>query len=139
MLRILTLLVATFVVASAQVATAQTIGYAEAIDRLSAACGKDINTHCKGVSLGNNRIGQCLQKNSSKISGQCKSTYATVYDLLAKRAAAQDAVGKICDADIRQLCKGVKAGRGHILRCMLKAEKRVSDKCNQAITDAGYR
>jgi hypothetical protein len=39
---------------------AQTVGYAEAVDRLAAACGKDIARLCKQVNLGGGRIQQCL-------------------------------------------------------------------------------
>ncbi|NRG16763.1 hypothetical protein HPQ64_03555 [Rhizobiales bacterium] len=120
-------------------AFAQTIGFADAIKILHASCGADIEKYCKNVNLGNNRIQQCLQKNEAKVSDQCKADYAGVYIMLQKRFAAQEAVTKVCDRDIQQLCKLVKPGKGHVLNCLLKAEPSVGDKCNQAITDAGYR
>ena len=120
-------------------AFAQTIGFADAIKVLHSSCGADIEKYCKNVNLGNNRIQQCLQKNEANVSDQCKADYAGVYIMLQKRFAAQEAVTKVCDRDIQQLCKLVKKGKGHVLNCLLKAEPSVSDKCNQAITDAGYR
>jgi hypothetical protein len=37
------------------------------------------------------------------------------------------------------LCGSVQKGDGQILECMILAQRSVSAKCNQAITDAGYR
>jgi hypothetical protein len=124
---------------AANVSVAQTIGYAEAIDRLAIACGKDIQTYCKGVNLGNNRIRNCLTANDAKVSAQCKSGYANAYAMLEKRAMAQASVLKICDRDISRVCSGVQPGDGNILDCILRAQRTVSAQCNQAVTDAGYR
>lgn len=120
-------------------ANAQTVGFAEAIQILSRSCGADIGKYCKKENLGNNEIGQCLDRNQSKISAQCNADRATVAALLEARFAAQAAVPKICDRDAQQYCKLVKKGAGHVLRCLLKAQPSVSDKCNTAIDLAGYR
>lgn len=120
-------------------AMAQTIGYADAIKILSSSCGKDINTHCKNVNLGENRIGACLAQNASKISNQCKADSVRVYQLLELRYQAQQQVAQICDRDIQARCNLVKPGSGRVLRCLLKAQKTVSKTCNQAIDAAGYR
>ena len=120
-------------------AHAQTVGFADAIKILHSSCGADIEKHCKSVNIGNGRIQQCLAENAERISPQCKADYVGVYLSLEARFAAQSAVSKICDRDARQYCDGVQPGKGHVLRCLLKAEPSVSEACNQAITDAGYR
>ena len=119
-------------------ATAQTIGYAEAIDVLADSCGKDILTHCKGINLGGGRVEGCLAQNP-KVSQTCKVDLVRVEQLLAARAAAQAAVGEICNRDAQQFCKMTKPGKGHILNCLLKAAPSVSANCNAAIDAAGYR
>src|SRR5262249_38800475 len=124
---------------AAPAANAQTLGYADAIDRLAASCGKDIEKYCKNVNLGNHRIRDCLSRNQNNISAQCRTTSAEVFRLLQKRIAAQGAVVRICDADIRTYCQGVQPGDGNLLECALKAQRALSPKCNQAITDAGWR
>ena len=86
-------------------AHAQTIGYAEAIDLLAANCGKDIATYCGRENLGGGRVQRCLTRNGARISGRCKTAAAEVAVLLHKRAAARQAVLKLCDADIRRLAK----------------------------------
>jgi len=125
--------------ATAPAAFAQTVGFAEAIKILSVSCGKDIETYCKTATLANNGIGQCLDQNQAKVSQKCNADRAVVVSLIQERLAAQAAAPKICERDAAQRCKGVKPGAGHILRCLLKAERTVSKKCNTAIDLAGYR
>lgn len=121
-----------------QPAAAQTIGYAEAIDILADSCGKDILQHCKGINLGAGRVEGCLEQNP-KVSQTCKVDLVRVQGLLAARAAAQAAVGEICNRDAQQFCKLTKPGKGNILNCLLKAAPSVGANCNAAIDAAGYR
>lgn len=117
-------------------AKAQTISYADAVKALEAVCGSDIEKHCRKANLGTDEFRSCLE---TKTSATCQASVVQVYLSLKKRASAQASVGKICDRDAQRLCKGVKEGHARILRCLLKAEKSAGKKCNQAITDAGYR
>ena len=119
-------------------AQAQTISYAQAVDELARACGADIGKYCKNTNLGSG-MGECMAKNMSRVSANCKATYATAMASLEKRAAAQQAVAGICASDIKRLCKEYDAGNGRILRCILKAGNKVSGPCSQAVTDAGWR
>ena len=122
-------------------AIAQTIGYGEAIRQLTAACGADIENHCKGLKPGGGAISTCLAKNASSISSGCASTFEVAFALLAKRAAAQEAAPELCRADAERLCSNYREGRARILRCLTRVDnlRKVSNKCNQAITDAGWR
>ena len=130
-------LIALLAIAGVGPATAQTIGYAQAIDRLAVSCGKDIETHCKKVNLGGGRVQQCLRQ--ANVSSACRSTMAEVTTLLQKRAAARTYVLQACDIDMRRLCPGIQPGDGNLLSCFFKAEGRASPQCRQAVTDAGYR
>ncbi|GGB40788.1 hypothetical protein GCM10011316_11040 [Roseibium aquae] len=120
-------------------AMAQTVGFADAIKILAASCGADIDKYCKSATLANNGIGQCLNENASKVSAQCNTDRVRVAALLEARFAAQAAVFQVCERPARQYCPGVKPGAGHVLKCLLKAERVVGDKCNTAIDLAGYR
>ena len=124
---------------AAPAAFAQTVGYAEAIKILAASCGKDIESYCKTATLANNGITQCLEQNQSKVSEKCNADRLVVTSLIQARLAAQAEAPKLCQRDAAQYCKGVKAGAGHLLRCLLKAQPSVSEKCNTAIDLAGYR
>lgn len=119
-------------------AKAQTISYAQAVDELGRACGADIGKYCKNTNLGSG-MGECMTKNMSRVSPNCKATYATAMASLEKRAAAQQAVLGVCASDIKRLCKEYDAGNGRILRCILGAGNKVSAPCGQAVTDAGWR
>src|SRR5512144_2182332 len=84
-----------------QPASAQTVGYADAIDQLGISCGPDIAKFCKNESLGGGRVRQCLQRNSGSVSPRC---IASITSLLEKRAAARASVMKVCDVDIKRRC-----------------------------------
>ncbi|MDH3580213.1 MAG: cysteine rich repeat-containing protein [Hyphomicrobiales bacterium] len=120
---------------------AQTIGYGEAIRGLTAACGADIEKHCKGIKPGGGAISVCLARNSSAISNGCAATFEAAFALLSRRAAAQDAAPQICAADAKRLCSNFRQGGARILRCLIRRDniRKVSNQCNQAITDAGWR
>jgi OmpA-OmpF porin, OOP family len=117
-------------------AGAQTIGYAEAIDNLSRACGKDIAKSCKTTNLGGGRMQQCL--GAASVSPACGASLTAMRALLQKRAAARATVPRICASDIGRLCAGVVAGDGNLMECFYKAKRNISAPCQQAVADAGY-
>ena len=118
--------------------SADTISYADAMTLLAKDCGHDIKKHCPGVNLGNGRIEACLQKHQASVSATCTSTLASVTQSIAIRHEAQASVFKVCKGDAATLCKGV-VGDYNILHCLLKTTHIDGSKCNQAITDAGWR
>lgn len=117
---------------------AQTISFADAVTVLAKDCGADIKKFCQGLNLGNNEIQNCLAQNQAKVSPTCTSTLASVTASIQQRLAAQAAVFKVCAGNAKQLCQGV-VGEVHILQCLVKTERIDNPKCNQAITDAGWR
>ena len=134
------ILTAALICAAASPALAQTISYGEAMDKLIAACGADVDKYCKDVRLGGNRIQDCLSANPG-VSGICKVTLDEVNALLQKRAEAQAAVPELCKSEAKRLCENFREGRGRILRCLTREEnaRNVSKACNTAITNAGWR
>lgn len=116
----------------------QTVSFADAASMLARDCGADIKRHCKGLNLGNNAIRNCLEGNQAQVSPACTATMAEVTASIERRLAAQASVMKICSGNAKTYCKGV-VGEAHILRCLVKTEKIDSGKCNQAITDSGWR
>ena len=131
-------LVALLLIAGQVPGFAETIGYAEAIDRLAVACRNDIAKHCKSVNLGGGRMSQCLDRNATGVSAQCRAANTEVRALLAKRIQARALVPRVCDADIRRVCAGVQAGDGNLMECFYKAKANISPQCRQAVSDAGY-
>lgn len=120
-------------------AQTQTMGFAEAIKILSNSCGQDIEKYCSNAQLANFGITDCLEQNSSKLSAQCNSDRVTVVQEIRARLAAQAAVAEVCRGDAARKCPSTKRGQGYTLQCLLKAERTVGEKCNAAITAAGWR
>jgi hypothetical protein len=133
------LVAAAWLAALPSAAPAQSMSFEDAAKVLLSSCGGDINKYCRNVNLGAGQMRNCLARNQAKVSGQCKADYSRVFAAVQKRAQARVAVLKICDADASRLCGMVQKGDGQILECMLTAQRGVSPRCNQAITDAGYR
>jgi hypothetical protein len=131
-------LAALICLAAVSASKAETISYADAVTTLANDCGADIQKLCKGLNLGNGRIADCLQQNAAKVSPTCKSTLAGVSASISKREEAQTSYSKICAHDMAQHCPGVK-GDGNMLACLVKTYRIVGEKCNAAITDAGWR
>jgi uncharacterized protein YukE len=119
-------------------ASAQTLSFAEAYDRIAKSCGSDIDKHCSKVSLGGGSMKACLDRNQARLSASCKSASAETFQSLAKRANAQATAVKICDRDLGQYCRGVQPHDGYKLQCLLTASKVVSNACKQVIVDAGW-
>jgi outer membrane protein OmpA-like peptidoglycan-associated protein len=119
-------------------ASAQTIGYADAIDRLAVNCGKDIEKFCKKEPLGGGRIRQCLQQNRALVAPSCMAAMNELTTLLQKRVAARAAIDGACERDRLRLCSGIKPGDGKLLECFSKVKQNVSAACRQMVADAGY-
>ncbi|WP_108659788.1 hypothetical protein [Acuticoccus kandeliae] len=120
-------------------AKAQTLGYADAVTILSRDCGNDIERFCRTANLANFGITRCLAENASRISGQCSTSLVQVRNSLAARQQAQAEVWRVCDRDAQRRCPMTQRGRGFVLACLITAERSVSQACNQAITNAGWR
>lgn len=127
--------------AAAVPGSAETISYTEATRTLIAACGSDIGTLCKGVRPGGGRLQICLFEKAAQVSPQCMQTYEAVFASLAARAEAQAAVPELCKYDAERYCDNFRAGNARILRCLIRSDnvRKVSRKCNNAITNAGWR
>lgn len=141
MKRVINAVGATFAIVFAwavQPAAAQTIGFAEAYDRLAKACGTDIEKLCANVPLGGGAVKSCLDKNQSKISAGCKAAASETFTLLAKREAAQANARQVCARDISQYCSRVQPHDGYVLQCLLTSTRVVSAECKQIIVDAGW-
>lgn len=120
-------------------ANAQTVSYAEAAGLLAQHCGNDIMKYCRGVNLGNGAMFNCLASHAANLSAACKANHEGIRGMTEARAEAQASISKICDRDAREFCQGMVGGDGNLLGCLIEAKKVVSQACNAAITNAGYR
>ncbi len=126
-----------FAAVALEPSSAQTIGYAEAIDHFAVACRADINKFCKNEPLGGGQVRSCLLRQPG-LSATCSASINALTTLLQKRATARASVLRVCDRDIKRLCAGIQSGDGNLLECFFKAKANTSAACRQAVADAGY-
>jgi outer membrane protein OmpA-like peptidoglycan-associated protein len=132
------ILASLFAAAASFSVNAQTLGYADAIDRVALSCGKDIGKLCKKEPLGGGTIIRCLKENRARIAPSCSAAINELTILLQRRATARAAVGRVCERDHLRLCNGIEPGDGNLLECFSKVKPNVSALCRQTIADAGY-
>jgi hypothetical protein len=114
------------------------VSFAESLDTLASACGKDIDIHCAGVNIGSNRLKNCLSRNQATLTVTCRDTYGKVFTLIDKRAQVRNGLLKHCEADVKKLCAGASKEDGGTIECLLSA-KRIGWRCSQAMTEANFR
>jgi len=128
------------VLATPSLASAQSMNFEDATAILGKSCGADIESNCRGVNLDAARLKDCLYRNQDSVSAQCKADYLRAFDAIQKRIVARAAVAKLYEREVSKLCGGVpKQDHGKSLGCILAATRGVSARCNQAISEAGYR
>jgi hypothetical protein len=126
------------VLALPSLAAAQTANFGDAAALLAKSCGKDIDDNCRGVNFDSTRLKDCLYRNQDALSAQCKADYGRAFDAIAKRIAARATVAHMCEYEIVKKCKGKAKEISKSLGCLL-ATPAVSPRCNQSISEAGYR
>lgn len=103
---------------------------------VSAKCAKELQTYCKGVTLGEGRVAACLYAYEDKLSVQCAvSVYNGVEDFWAANANLQK-YAKTCSSDLLQYCSDVPAGGGRLYACIKKNKATLTDACRAALTKA---
>ena len=90
----------------------------------AAACKDDVAKFCKDVARGERRIAQCLTENKASLSEGCAAHVPG-----KRRKMKRRAFRKVCGADIREHCEGVKPGKGRILACLRGQKGAVSARC----------
>jgi hypothetical protein len=106
-------------------------------DVVAEGCKTEIETHCKDVAPGEGRILACLYAYEDKLSGKCE--YA-LYDAAAQLERAITALTYLaneCGDDLDKLCADVAVGKGRLLECLKNNDKKVSQRCKQALKDVG--
>jgi hypothetical protein len=120
-------------------ARAETVRFEDAAAIVGTSCAKEIDAGCRGVNFDSIRLKDCLARNDDTMSPQCKADYPRAFDAIQKRLAARAAVRKICDRDLVKVCGAVQKDEAKALECILTATRGVSPRCNQSISEAGYR
>jgi hypothetical protein len=99
-------------------------------------CKTELTTYCKDVTPGEGRGLACLYAHGDKLSGRCEYALYDAAAQLERFVSALSYVVNECKDDLVNLCSGVVAGEGRLLECLEKNDKKVSDRCKQALKDA---
>ena len=81
----------------------------------------------------------CLYAHSDKLFAKCEYALYDAAVQLERAVAALGYAANECDADLDKYCSLVEAGEGRLLDCIEKNDKRVSDRCKQAIKEVGFK
>jgi len=135
---------------------------------IRSACRSDYQKVCAGVPTGGAPALQCLEKNKSKLSGNCQqavnaasggattpaagaaSATATTTSPAAAPAPALVlrpmrpreelfVVRSACGGDVRALCGGVAPGGGRIARCLATQAASLSPACKEVLAQFAAR
>lgn len=100
-------------------------------------CATELETYCKGVTPGDNRVLACIYAYGDKLSPRCEYALYEAAAQLESAVAALSYVVKACEKDLDRHCAQVEAGEGRLLECIQAHKKDVSKPCLDAIDDLG--
>ena len=109
------------------------------VKSVAQGCKAELETYCKDVSPGDGRILACLYAHGDKLSGQCEYALYDAAVQLERAVAALAYVANECADDLDQYCSEVAIGQGRLLKCLEKNDKKVSQRCKQALKDVGAK
>jgi hypothetical protein len=110
-----------------------------ALDTFTEGCQQELTTFCKDVTPGEGRILACLYAFQDKVSPKCEyALYDSVGQLDRMLTNLSHAISE-CHDDLRSYCADIKPGEGRLLDCLNKNEAKVSNRCNSALKDTGYK
>jgi len=116
-----------------------TKGVQGALDTFGEGCAKELTTYCQNVTPGEGRIIACLYAFENKLSPRCE--YA-LYDSLSQLDRTLNTLTYTvteCRDDLQNFCADIQPGEGRLLDCLDANEAKISERCNIALKDAGFK
>lgn len=114
-------------------------GVEGAVETFAEGCEKELATFCKDVTPGEGRILACLYAFGDKVSPRCEYALYDSVSQLNRTLATITYVAGECRDDLAAFCTGVQPGEGRLFDCLNKNEAKVSNRCNTALHDAGWK
>lgn len=110
-----------------------------ALDTFAEGCQQELTTFCKNVTPGEGRILACLYAFQDKVSPRCEyALYDSIGQLDRTLTNLAYAVGE-CRDDLKTYCSVIEPGEGRLLDCLDKNASKISNRCNNALKDVGYK
>ncbi len=107
------------------------------VKSVAEGCNEEIRTYCSTVTPGEGRVLACLFSHEDKLSGRCQYALYDAAVQLERAVAALTYVANECDADLETYCANIRPGEGRLAQCLKKNEKKLNQRCTQAIKDVG--
>jgi len=126
------------------IAVAEQKGPAEAaaekiVRTVEDGCKVEIETYCKNVTVGEGRVLACLYAYEDKLSDRCEYALYDAAGQLQRAINTLTYVANECRDDLAKFCSDTKPGQGRLLQCIDKNDAKVSQRCKQALKDAGLK
>ena len=112
-----------------------TRGVNAAVKIVGDGCSKEINTFCKDIPVGGNRILNCLQDHENQLSDGCDEAIAAGYSTIDAALGDANFFGAKCGPDIKFLCSDVKPGDGRTLACLVEHNTNITKRCYEALIE----
>ena len=109
------------------------------VETVANGCKMEIEKYCAQVTPGEGRVLACLYAHEDKLSGKCEYALYDAAVQLERAVAALSYVANECDADLEKYCESIEHGKGRLLDCLEKHDKKISGRCKQAIKDVGLK
>ena len=119
-------------------AAGEVMSFSEAAALLNKSCGHDIVSNCRGVNLDSVRLKECLSRNRDALSPDCARDYRLALEAIQRRISARVRVASACSREIAKLCGGSPGSNNEKVSCLI-GQKELSNVCNRAINEAGFR
>jgi hypothetical protein len=102
-------------------------------------CKKELDSFCKEVTPGEGRVLACLYAYEDKLSSRCEYALYDASAQLQHAVATLTYVANECADDLKKHCAAVEAGEGRLATCLEKNAKDMSQRCKDAMKDAGVK
>jgi hypothetical protein len=109
------------------------------VETVMEGCKTELETYCKDVTPGEQRILACFYAHGDKLSPQCSNALYDAAVQLETAIAALKIVAVGCEAEIDSICADVPAGEGRILHCLQANAAKVGESCDKAMTTVGLK
>lgn len=102
-------------------------------------CQSELDTYCKTVTPGENRLLACIYAHEDKLSSRCEYALYDAAAQLEHAVAALSYAAAECDDDLEKYCATTELGEGRLLACLDRNSKKISGRCKQALKDVGAK
>ena len=109
------------------------------VKSVAEGCTKELKVYCSNVTPGEGRVLACLYAHGDKLSGRCEYALYDAAVQLERAVAALTYVANECNADLDKYCANIRPGGGRLAECLERNEKKLTQRCTQAIKDVGLQ